>query len=478
MTIEKPILQPAPPASHQALAAEAFKQDPRVAQAFGLLREALLQHRESLAGIHPPDPARAAAFAERLKRFQELRGAALYFPYISSGFGSGPLVELLDGSVKYDFITGIGVHYFGHASELMLKAGFESALEDTLMQGNLQQNADSEEVLRLLLGLANGTGANFAHGFLTSSGAMANENALKAMFQKRFPARRILAFDHNFAGRTLALSQVTDKPAYRIGLPPTLTVDYLPYFDPEDASGSTQRAVAALEEHLARHPGDHAAFVLELIQGEGGGYREGDARFFKALLEKARAAKVGILFDEIQTFGRTEQPFAFQHFGLEAYADVVTIGKLTQVCATLFTADYKPGPGLVSQTFTAATSALKAGHAVLQAMNDGTWFGPQGKIVRLSECFRDRLRQMAKLYPERVAGPFGMGAMVAFTPWGGDEKRATALLHALFHAGVIGFVAGSRPTRIRFLLPLGGVTEGDIDQACDIIEKTVASSPG
>ena len=57
-------------------------------------------------------------------------------------------------------------------------------------------------------------GAKLAHGFLTSSGAMANENALKAIFQKQHPAHRLLAFEHCFAGRTLALSQVTDKAAF------------------------------------------------------------------------------------------------------------------------------------------------------------------------------------------------------------------------------------------------------------------------
>lgn len=456
------------------LVAESFKGDARVAQALALLQEALAEHREKLRGPCPADPARAAAFAEKMKRFQDMRGAPLYFPYLSSGFGRGALVELLDGSVKYDFITGIGVHYFGHASEVMLKAGFEAALEDTLMQGNLQQNGDSETALRLMLDLANSTGAKLAHGFLTSSGAMANENALKAIFQKKFPARRVLAFERNFAGRTLALSHVTDKPAYRIGLPPTLPVDYLPYFDASDAAGSTAKALAVLDAHLSRHPGDHAAFILELIQGEGGGYREGDAHFFKTLIERARAAKVGILFDEIQTFGRTTQPFAFQHFGLEAYADVVTLGKLSQVCATLYSADFKPGPGLVSQTFTAATAAIKAGCAVLQSFKDPTWFGPQGKVTVLSERFRNHLRRMSQQYPEKVAGPFGMGAMVAFTPMGGDEKKATALLHALFHAGVIGFLAGSHPTRIRFLLPIGGITEGDIDAACGIMEKTLA----
>lgn len=461
-----------------SLQAENWKQSPQVAQARALLHSALREAQMRLTGIRPPDPLRAEAFAARLKHFQELRGAALYFPYIASGFGRGPLVELLDGSVKYDFISGIGVHYFGHGSELMLDAAFDACLEDTLMQGNLQQGGDAEEVLGLFLEFANATGAQFAHGFLTSSGAMANENALKILFQKKFPARRVLAFEHNFAGRTLALSHITDKPAYRVGLPPAIAVDYLPYFDAADPQGSTQRALETLNEHLARHPGDHALLILELIQGEGGGYREGDSAFFKALLRRAREAKVGILFDEIQTFGRTDHAFAFQHFGLEEYAEVVTIGKLTQVCATLVTEAYKPGPGLVSQTFTAATAALKAGRAVLTEWKQAGWFGAQGRIVSLSNRFRARLQAAAQKHPDKVAGPFGLGAMVVCTPMGGDDKRAAAFLQALFHAGLIGFIAGSQPTRIRFLLPLGAVTERDIDAAADIFDSVAESFRG
>jgi 4-aminobutyrate aminotransferase-like enzyme len=96
----------------------------------------------------------------------------------------------------------------------------------------------------------------------------------------------------------------------------------------------------------------------------------------------------------------------------------------------------------------------------------------------LTERFRQRLRTLAAKHPDKVSGPYGFGAMVAFTPCGGDATRATALLHALFQAGVIGFIAGAHPTRIRFLLPLGVVTNQEIDAACDILEKTVTDFQG
>jgi 4-aminobutyrate aminotransferase-like enzyme len=391
-------------------------------------------------------------------------------------------VELADGSVKYDFITGIGVHYLGHNHPALLEAGVDAALENTVMQGNLQQNALSEELLRRLLAAANrgggggGRGAKLAHGFLTSSGAMANENALKALFQGRHPAHRILAFDHCFAGRTLALSQVTDKAAYRQGLPETVSVDYVPYFDEADPAGSTSRAVEVLKGHLARHPGDHALMMFELIQGEGGGYLAGDAGFFRALMTALREAKVAILMDEIQTFGRTSELFAYQHYGLDEFVDAVTLGKLSQACATLVTAEYKPRPGLVSQTFTAPSVAIRSALAILDAIERDGFLGPDGRIMRLARHFRGKLEALAARRPDLAAGPFGCGGMLAFTPLGGDPDLAGKFLRRLFDAGVIGFIAGSRPARARFLLPVGAVTEQDIDAAFPLIEEALAAT--
>jgi len=51
-----------------------------------------------------------------------------------------------------------------------------------------------------------------------------------------------------------------------------------------------------------------------------------------------------VVADEVQTFGRTTRLFAFQHFGLESLIDIVTVGKMLQVCATLFTRPCTPAP--------------------------------------------------------------------------------------------------------------------------------------
>ncbi len=453
-------------------------EDPRVTEAKRLLRETLRDHQAAFTGIRPPDPDLRAGYAETLARFAANRGAALHYPYLGSGMGRGALVELADGSVKYDFISGIGVHYMGHNHPSLLEAGVDAALGNTVMQGNLQQNTDSEELLGALLAAANRKGAKLAHGFLTSSGAMANENALKVIFQKRFPANRVLAFEHGFAGRTLALSQVTDKAAYRKGLPEMLAVDYVPFYDAARPAASTAEAVAALKEHLARHPGLHACMIFELIQGEGGGYLPGTPDFFRALMRILRTAEVTVLVDEIQTFGRTSEYFAFQHFGLDEFADVVTLGKLSQACATLIRAEYQPKPGLVSQTFTAPSVAIKSALVILEYMDKQGLLGAEGKIMRLGRRFTEKLADLARRRPDLAAGPFGMGGMIAFTPLGGDTDKVNRFLRNLFDAGVIGFIAGANPAKARFLLPVGGVEEADIDIVFPILERVLAESAG
>src|SRR5436305_5679654 len=96
------------------LAAEAFNSDPRVRQAKKLLLEALAEHQRALTGIKPPDPASRDAYSKLIEQFGAVRAGALYYPYLGTGMGRGLLVELADGSVKYDMINGIGVHYMGH----------------------------------------------------------------------------------------------------------------------------------------------------------------------------------------------------------------------------------------------------------------------------------------------------------------------------------------------------------------------------
>lgn len=457
---------------NEKLIASRLTADKRVAQAKALLHEALKDHQQQITAVRPPlNDTLKKNYTEMLDAFANYRGGKLWHPYIGSGIGNGALVELADGSVKYDFICGIGVHYWGHNHPDLLDSGIDAALSNTIMQGHLQQNADAVELSALLI-----KASGLAHCFLTTSGAMAIENALKIAFQKNYPANRILAFERCFAGRSLASSQITDKPIFREGLPLNLGVDYLPFFDPAHPQESTKRAVAMLKTYLKRYPKQHAAMCFELIQGEGG-FHVGERDFFKALMEILKENHIAVFVDEVQTFARTTEMFAFKLFGLETYVDIATIGKASQACATLFTEEYKPRPGLLSQTFTASTSAIKASLVILNALLNGNYYGPSGKIAQLHQYFVQQLEGLNKRHPGLIEGPYGIGCMVAFTPYKGDTPKVTDFVHRLFDAGVICFIAGGddRPSRVRFLLPVGVITFYDIDQAIKIIEKTLIS---
>ena len=451
---------------------ERFLTDPRVLEARRLLREARGEHQAKLDGVRPADPAHAVTYERLLRELGEARGRPLYYPYLGSGFGDGALVELADGSVKYDMITGIGVHVTGHSHPALMDALLDAALADTVMQGNLQQNTDSAALAADLMALARADGGALEHVFLTSSGVMANENALKMIFQARHPANRLLAFESCFAGRTLAVSQITDREKYREGLPPSLAVDYVPYFKSHDPEGSTQQALRVLERHLARYPGRHAGMMFEMVQGEGG-YNAGDAVFFRALMEKLREHGVAVMVDEVQTFGRTARPFAFQHFGLADLVDVVTVGKMLQVCATFFSAAYVPRPGLISQTFTSSTSAIRAGRATLAHLDSIGAFGAGGRNEAVHARFVAGFEAIRARHPELIRGPYGLGGMIAFTALDGSLDAVKRLLNELYDRGLIAFLAGSLPARVRMLPPLGAVTDEDIDAVCAIVEDAL-----
>lgn len=454
----------------QSLSAWQFQNDERIIQAKKLIQEALKEHQKKIQGIRPPIHALVQNYHDVIESFNHIRGGKLYFPYLGSGFGKGPFVELLDGSIKYDMINGIGPHYWGHSHPGLINVLLDATLNDTVMQGNLQQNLEAYHYAKLLC-----EASGLDHCFLSSSGAMANENALKIIFQKKFPAQRVLAFEKCFMGRTTTLSQITDKPAFRENLPATLHVDYLPFFHPDHPDESIKRTLKVLEGHIQRYPKQHAVMCLELIQGESG-FHSASKEFFSRLMIELKKHEIAILVDEVQTFGRTPELFAFQYYQLEEFVDVATIGKLSQVCATLFRNAYKPKPGLLSQTFTGSTAAIFAGYHIVRQLIDQNYFGANGKIEGVHREFEKRLTDLEKRYPGRIRGPYGIGSMIAFTPLDGKQETVNQFVQDLFREGVISFVAGSSPTRVRFLVPVGSLTTNDIENVIQIVEKVLKQS--
>lgn len=457
-----------------SLAGDALRSDPRVAEAKLLIAQAVADHSRRLVDVQPPTDQAAQSHQSLVDRLTATRGGAPIWPYLSTGIGNGPYVELTDGSVKLDFIGGIGVHGAGHSSPQLLSAAIDAAIEDTVMQGNLQQHPPSIDFAERMISLASQSGAKLDRGLIATSGAMANENALKLAMHHRHPADRVIAFDNAFAGRSLAMAAITDRAKYRSGLPITLNVDYLPFRDSANVQRSTRWAVDECRRLLDRHPDRYAAFWAEPIAGEGG-YYEGGQDFFTQICEVLRQAGVPIIFDEVQSFSRTSRPFAFQHYGLDQYADIVTFGKITQACGTLWGESFHPTAPILSQTFTGSTSAIAAGSAMIDALSEANCFGDDGQNVQRHRYFAKKLSELADRHPGRVSGPYGVGMMVAFTPDDGSFESAKTMMDRMYDAGLLGFVCGGGPTRIRFLPPPVITTNAHIDAAIAILDQVLNS---
>ena len=434
------------------------------------LAGAVADAESELDGIKPP----RAEFAESGKRaFEEAgksRGRALFYPYVGTGAGHGPFVELEDGSVKMDLINGIGVHLFGHSHPRVRAAAVRGALSDVVMQGNLEPNGEYARLGRKLADLA-GKNSRLKYVWFSTCGAMANENALKIARQKHSPAKFVVAMKNAFAGRSTMMAEITDNAAYKQGLPDYHEVLRIPFYDAKDPR-SSEKSLAALKEHAARHPGQIAAFTFEPMLGEGG-FRSAPREYFTPMLEFCRASKIAVWVDEVQTFMRTGELFAFETLGFGEYVDICTVAKTLQTGATIYTEDYNPKAGLVSGTFAGSSAALASGEAILDMLVNDGYLGAGGKIAGVHRDFvagLNRLNETTCKGLLQEAG--GLGLMVAVTPLDGGKETVNKLLFELFKNGVIAFSCGHDPYRLRFLLP-AILERKHIDAAMKAIEKSV-----
>ncbi len=393
-------------------------------------------------------------YERALRELGRLRGRPLLLPALAGLAGRGARVQLADGTWKLDFIGGIGVYAFGHGDRDLLETAVVAAAADTVYQGHLLPGT---EYVRLSKALLRHAGPRLKHVWLSVSGAMANENALKMVLQKHAPADRVLVFEGAFAGRTTTLAELTDKPAFREGLPLRGNVLHVPFHDPADPD-STAKSLAALDAHLRRHPGQVAAMLFELVQGEGG-IRTAPREFFVALMERCREAGVAVWVDEVQTFARTGELFAFRTLGLEDHVDVVTAGKALQGSAVLFTAPYNPRPGLVAGTYAGATVGLAVGARIIERLENEGYLGPDGRVALLARRVERRFEALAKELPRAVGPRAGIGAMHAFVPFDGRPEAVRAVIQNCFEEGLMLFSAGANPGRIRMLLAVNTTDE-------------------
>jgi 4-aminobutyrate aminotransferase-like enzyme len=470
--------------AQNTVASELFA-SPGVTGAIDTLVDEVRAASGKITGVRGPIEGRKADYDAYLETVTGLRGRPLFYRYIGSGAGNGIYVELDDGSVKMDLIGGIGYTPFGHAHPELVRAAVTGAIEDNLKHGQLQSTKAAHEFGRTLVKYASRS-SRLEHVFISAGGALANENAIKICYQKHAPASRVIAFKHCFMGRTVTMSQIGDSAGNRQGIPLSTQIDYMGFWNDEAAAkvGGKDAFIDhecwRLKELFTRYPRQHACFIFEIVQGEGG-FTTAPREFYVRLMEMCKEHGVAVWADEVQSFGRTEQMFAFEHFDLGEYVDVVTVGKSTQACATLYTADYNPKAGLLSGTFMGATPEFTAGKRALEMMESTGLYGDDGLAARHHKAFLAQVEALKAKHPDWFPEvPFvtghagGIGGMMRFTPFGGEKAKIGKLCKVLFDEGMIAFYNGHGPFHVRFLPPLGCMKLEDWAGAFEIVERALA----
>lgn len=433
-----------------------------------LFSEILIAQQE-YCQLKDADPDKAELLTQKLKEYESLRGRGFFFPLIASGRGHGPFVELIDGSIKYDLIGSMGVNLLGHSHPLLIKSALEAATMDTNMVGNLHLYEDSITLSKSLIDLVPLT--KLKHFWFAGSGSFANDNALKMIWQKSKGKFRILALEKCFAGRSIATQDITHNADYRKGMPKHLEVDYFRIDESEKLEDQITNTIKNLDTIYNEHPDEFCCLSLELVQGEGG-FNHFPKEVYEEVFTWAKSNNLFIWIDEIQTFGRTGELFAFQKFGLDQFPDVVTVGKALQVCGTLFSEELNPEPGLIAGTFQGSMTSIKAGDKVLNYLSKGNFYGEGGRIEKIRESFEKKIDELSSGELKGfLSGHSGVGLMFAFKVKDGNKEDTARFIKLLFNNGIICFSCGKNPYKVRFLLPLC-MNDNHIEEIFNIIENT------
>ena len=407
----------------------------------------------------------------QVKKLEQYRGVPSFYNYLKTGSGNGPFLELSDGSVKYDMINGIGINLLGYSHPVYIQSHLQSALKDCAICGNLLPDSSYLSFCDQIL--ANVNQSRLKHFWFATSGSLANDNALKIIWSKTHPKTRLIAFEKTFAGRTIAGQNITWNKKYKQNLPNLIDVDYVP--GPSNSNEDAQITILALEKLIEKNKNVYSAILIELIQGEAG-FIFGNSQFYRKVMFWAKQRGIFIWVDEIQTFARTTELFAFQMFNLDDLVDIVTIGKALQVCGTFYTHELNPKAGVLGGTFAASYSSLLVANLALNFLLNSNIYGKNGLIQEIHSHFIDNLTRLQKKYGKEIIPYFGgIGLMISFEVGDSSYELTWKFLTKLFDNGVIAFSAGQEPARIRFL-PSLMTTLSHIKEVFDIIEQTISET--
>jgi adenosylmethionine-8-amino-7-oxononanoate aminotransferase len=235
----------------------------------------------------------------------------------------GVRLYLADGRVLIDGVASwwTACHGYNHPH---LRESIAAQLERLphVMLGGLV-NTQAETLAARLATLLPG---DLEHVFLSESGSVAVEVAMKIALQYRFNRgehgrTRFLSFRHGYHGDTFMAMSVSNPDegmhaAFGAVLPRQLVVPV----------PQTPAQLAELERTLAAHARELTAVVLEPLVQAAGGMKFHSVETLAAIAAAARRHDVLLILDEIATgFGRTGTLFACEQAGVAP--DIITLSK-------------------------------------------------------------------------------------------------------------------------------------------------------
>ncbi|RNC92611.1 MAG: aspartate aminotransferase family protein [Allomuricauda sp.] len=345
-------------------------------------------------------------------------------------------IELTDerGQTYLDFYGGHAVISIGHSHP-----HYVTRLTEQLNQMAFYSNSIKNPLqLELAEKLGAVSGCRDYQLFLCSSGAEANENALK-MASFHTGKSKVIAFKNSFHGRTSAAVAATDNPKINAPLNRQQQVDFVPLNDFE----TFEKVIAG---------GDHCAVIIESIQGVGG-LDEPTTEFYVFIAQKCKEHGVVLIADEVQSgFGRSGKFFAFQHHGIEP--DIISMAKGMgngfPVGGILIHEKFKPWYGQLGTTFGGNHLACVATLAVLEVLEKEELIE---NAAQLETYFKNRAAHISALKKVK-----GRGLMLGLE----FDAEVGALRKNLIHNQRL-FTGGSANKKLLRFLPALTITKEHID---------------
>ena len=323
-------------------------------------------------------------------------------------------------------------HYVNRLQEQLQKIAFYSnAVENPLQQQLADQIGEHSCLHEYQL-------------FLCSSGAEANENALKlASFYNG--KKRIVAFKNAFHGRTSAAVAATDNQNINAPLNQQQEVTFIPFNDAK-----------ALENELKKD--DVCAVIFEPIQGVGG-LDMPDDDFVFAMERLCYQYNTALIADEVQSgFSRSGTFFAFQNNNIKPHVITMAkgMGNGFPIGGILVHPDVQPKYGMLGTTFGGNHLACTASLAVLEVIKKDRL---QQHAKEMETYFRSRAEKT------KGATIKGRGLMLGLE----FNFEVGPLRKRLIYEKQI-FTGGSSNKKVLRILPPLTVQKAHFDQLFDALE--------